>query len=360
MASEDSDFQEKTEEPSQYRIDESRRKGEVASSKELNSILVLTGTSSTLLLSTVFIFETIRGYTQWLLNTPLEKLFSSEGVQILVMKSCGAALTCVAPILAVAFLVGFFAQVSQIGFLYAPEVLNLKFERINPVNGFKRLFSKKSLVEATKGFLKFLFILGITYYVLKDDLPSFTGFLQSEFHLSFIHGKMLIVKVFMSIVAGMFIIALGDFAWEKYSYKKKLMMSKQELKEESKERDGNPEVKQRIRSIQREAASKRMMAEIPTADVIITNPTHFSVALKYDMANMVSPQVVAKGVDHLALKIRKMAKDNDVPIVENIPLARTLYKTVEVGEPIPRNLYQAVAEILAFVFKLKRSKKALS
>ena len=171
---------------------------------------------------------------------------------------------------------------------------------------------------------------------------------------------MIIVKLVFSVMIGLGVIALGDFAYQKFSYQKKLMMTKEELKKESKEQDGNPEVKQKIKAIQREMSQKRMMEDVATADVIVTNPTHISVALKYDQLNMISPEVVGKGGDHLAMKIREIAKENDIPIVENVPLARALYKTVKTGAPVPRNLYKAVAEVLAFVYKLKRKRKAVS
>jgi flagellar biosynthetic protein FlhB len=167
------------------------------------------------------------------------------------------------------------------------------------------------------------------------------------------------VKLGFSILLGLGIIALADFAWEKWSYRKKMMMTKQEAKEEAKEKDGNPEIRNRIRQIQRQMAQKRMMNDVKKADVIVTNPTHISVALKYDGESMVAPSVMAKGADHLALRIREIAKENDIPIVENIMLARTLYKTVKVGHGVPRTLYKAVAEILAFVYKLRRKQKAL-
>jgi flagellar biosynthetic protein FlhB len=169
----------------------------------------------------------------------------------------------------------------------------------------------------------------------------------------------LMVKLGFSVLLGLGVIALMDFAWEKWSYRQKMMMTKQQAKEESKEKDGNPEVKNRIRSIQRQMAQKRMMNDVKKADVIVTNPTHISVALKYDGDGMVAPAVMAKGADHLALRIREIAKENDIPIVENIMLARTLYTTVKVGHGVPRTLYKAVAEILAFVYKLKRKQKAL-
>jgi flagellar biosynthetic protein FlhB len=155
-------------------------------------------------------------------------------------------------------------------------------------------------------------------------------------------------------------VAMLDFAYQKYTYHNKLKQTKQQIKQESKEQDGNPEIKQRIRQIQREMSRKRMIKDVQTADVIITNPTHISIVLKYDSENMVSPMIIGKGQDHLAMKIREIARLHDIPIVENVLLARTLYKTVKVGSPVPRNLYKAVAEVLAFVYKLKKKKKALA
>ena len=170
----------------------------------------------------------------------------------------------------------------------------------------------------------------------------------------------ILIKLAFYILIGMIIVAILDFAYQKTSYKKKLMLTKDAAKRESKEQEGDPEIKQRIRTIQREMAQKRMMNDVPTADVIVTNPTHYSVAIKYDKENMVSPRVIAKGKDHVALRIREIAKENNVPLVENVPLARNLYSSVKVGEEIPRVLYKAVAEILAFVYKLKRKEKALT
>jgi flagellar biosynthetic protein FlhB len=171
---------------------------------------------------------------------------------------------------------------------------------------------------------------------------------------------MFALKLAMSIMLGLAIVAAADFAWEKHAYKEKLKMTKQQVKQEHKEQEGSPEIKNKIRQIQREMANKRMIADVPLADVIITNPTHISIVVRYDGDTMVAPEIIGKGQDHLAMKIREIAKAHNIPIVENVPLARALYKTVKVGEGVPRSLYKAVAEILAFVYKIKKNKKALS
>lgn len=357
MADENDD--EKTEEPSQHRIDESRKKGDVASSKELTSVLLLSGSLLTIIICSAYVYEVFTEYLDWLYRQDFRLAYEKEKFAEVIQETAWMSLKCVAPSFGASLCLGFISQFIQIGFLYSPEILNADIERINPIKGFGRLFSKKAIAEAVKGVFKFTVVILITYSVMKDNIGSFLGFLHSDAGQSLAFGKYLIVKLGFSILLGLGVIALADFAWEKWSYRKKMMMTKQEAKQEAKEQDGNPEIKNRIRQIQRQMAQKRMMNDVKKADVIVTNPTHISVALKYDGDMMVAPSVVAKGADHLALRIREIAKENDIPIVENIMLARTLYKTVKVGHGVPRNLYKAVAEILAFVYKLRRKQKAL-
>lgn len=358
MASEDSG--EKTEEPSQHRIDEARKKGDVAASKELNSVLILTGVFSVLILSSLYIFEVLSEYIEWLYGLEVTKVFSEEFGARVFRETFYVVGKCILPVFATSFILGFISQIMQVGILYAPEALQLKFDRINPQAGIKRIFSKKAVAEVIKGLFKFSVVLVVTYFIISDNIASFTGFLHTEAGEAFSYGKIFAFKLAASILIGLFIVAIADFAWEKFSYKEKLRMTKQQVKEETKEKDGNPEVKQKIRAIQREMAHKRMMNDVPKADVIITNPTHISIAIKYDGLTMIAPQVIGKGQDHTALRIREIAKEHDIPIVENVPLARALYKTVKIGEGVPRSLYKAVAVILAFVYKKKAKRKAIS
>ena len=357
MAEENDD--EKTEEPSQYRIEESRKKGDVASSKELSSVLLLSGSLLTFIVCSAYVYEVFTEYLDWLYRQDFQHIYTKEKFADIITQTAWMMVKAVAPSFAASICIGFISQFIQIGFLYSPEILTADIERINPIKGFGRLFSKKAIVETVKGVFKFLVIIIITYIIIRDNMGSFLGFLHSDVGQGMAFGKYLMVKLGFSILLGLGVIALMDFAWEKWSYRKKMMMTKQEAKQEAKEHDGNPEVKNRIRAIQRQMAQKRMMNDVKKADVIVTNPTHISVALKYDGETMVAPSVVAKGADHLALRIREIAKENEIPVVENIMLARTLYKTVKVGHGVPRNLYKAVAEILAFVYKLKRKQKAL-
>lgn len=357
MAEENDD--EKTEEPSQHRIDESRNKGEVAVSRELSSVILLSGSLLTLIISGVFVYEQFTEYIDWIYRLDFKLIYTAEKFGDVISTTAWTLVKCVGPFFVASACLGFLSTFIQIGFLYSPEILEVKLERLNPIQGFQRLFSKKALVEAIKGVFKFSVIIVITYNVMKNNIGSFLGFLHADAAQSLGFGKYLMVKLGFSILLGLGVIALMDFAWEKWSYHKKMMMTKQEAKQEAKEKDGNPEIKNRIRTIQRQMAQKRMMNDVKKADVIVTNPTHISVALKYDGNEMVAPSVLAKGADHLALRIREIAKENDIPIVENIMLARTLYKTVKVGHGVPRTLYKAVAEILAFVYKLRRKQKAL-
>ncbi len=354
------DSGEKTEEPSQHRIDEARKKGDVAASKELSSVLILTGTFSVLILSSIYIFELLTEYMEWLYSLEIKKAYTEEMGQRILKETLFMGAKAVAPVFITSACLGILSQIMQVGILFSPEVLELKLDRINPLSGLKRIFSKKAIVEVIKGLFKFSIVLVVTYMILNENLSSFTGFLHTDAAQAIGYGKLFAFKLAAAIFIGLAIVAVGDFAWEKYAYKQKLRMSKQQVKEELKQKEGNPEVKQKIRAIQREMSQKRMISDIPKADVIVTNPTHISIVIRYDNETMIAPQVIGKGQDHLALRIREIAKEHDIPIVENVPLARAIYKTVKVGEGVPRTLYKAVAEILAFVYKLKKKKKAVS
>ena len=352
--------QEKTEEPSTHRIEEFRKKGEVASSRELTGVLVLSACTLVLTISLSFIYEELMFFVEWLYSLDFSTAYTKKSQSTIIYRITSTILTCVAPIFITVVCVAIISNVIQVGFLFAPDVLKWNIARIDPVKGFKKLFSTRALVEALKGILKFSIILFIVFLFMKEELFTFHGFLNLDLLQSALYGKTLLLKLAFFILLGLFLVALGDFAYQKFTYRKKLMQTKEQAKRETKEQEGNPEIKQRIKNLQREMAQKRMISNIPKADVIITNPTHISVALRYRDKDMVSPRVVAKGADFLALQIRKIAQKHQIPMVENIKLARILYKTVKTGEFIPRSLYKAVAEVLAFVYKLNRRKKALA
>ncbi len=353
---EEKDDSDKTEEPSQHRIEEFRKKGQVAASKELASVLVLSACVLTLGISILFIYEQMDEFMRWLYGLNIEKAFQAETQQLIMNKGIIVVMMCIGPVLLVSLIIGVLSHLNQIGFIFAPDVMEVKFDKINPINGFKRLFSIKSVAEAVKGILKFSMIIFIAYHLLWNKFGAFAGFLQSTPVQGLMYGKEFVLELIFFMILGLGIVAGFDFAWEKFQYQKKLRQTKQQVKEESKEKDGSPEVKQRIRSIQRDAAMKRMIQDVPKADVIVTNPTHISIALRYDPTTMIAPEVIAKGADHVAFRIREIAAEHDIPMVENIKLARALYKTVKVGHGVPKTLYKTVAEILAFVYKNKKRK----
>lgn len=309
------------------------------------------------MVSSASMWEQITGLFRWAVTLSPESAFTHRMLKIMLSRSLGTIFNCVLPIFLTVLVVGVFAHITQFGFIFTPEGLTPNFERINPLSGIKRLVSLRGLYEIFKSCLKFSLVIGISFLLLKKELLLFNGYLQGDFAATLMFSRHFVVKLFAFLLVGASVVAVIDFTWEKLQFRKKLLQSKQQLKQETKEREGNPEIRQRIRSIQRELIRKRMMNDVPKADVIITNPTHFSVALRYDKESMTAPTVIAKGKDHLALKIREIAKNHQIPLVENRPLAQNLYRTVKVGESIPHHLYKAVAEVLAYVMKLKKRLK---
>jgi flagellar biosynthetic protein FlhB len=357
---ENTENSDKTEEPTQRRIDDFRNKGEVASSKELASVILVTAVILTLILSSAYMYETLSNFLEWIYKFEREKIFEQKNILLLSTKSFIAILEMIAPILLVSLCVSYLSHVMQVGFIFSTQPLNWKFDKLNPINGAKRLFSKKAIFDLFKSIAKFGIALSIAYLVMAPLWTHLIGFLGADLEITLSYSIDIFLRLCFGILLGFFVLAVIDFSWEKYNYKQKLRMTKKELKDEMKQQDGNPEIKQKIRSIQRDAARKRMIQEVRAADVIVTNPTHLSIAIKYDDQQMHAPKVVAKGGDHLALKIREIANEHNVPIVENIALARALYGTVELDEYVPRNLYKAVAQILAYVYKVKKRQKALA
>jgi flagellar biosynthetic protein FlhB len=249
---------------------------------------------------------------------------------------------------------GLALNILQVGFLFSPKAIQPKFQRLNPLSGFKKFFSGRSAFELMKSILKITIVSAIVYYTVRDRWPA----LLSTMHLfpdaMMIAVAKLVGLVWFRAVLAMIILGVLDYGFQRWQYGRDLMMTVQEAKEEMKQLEGDPRIKQRIRQIQRQMALKRMMAEVPEADVIITNPIRFAVALRYDMKTMDAPVVIAKGARLLAKRIREIAEEHDVPIVEKPELARALFKNIDVGQPVPEDLFRAVAEVLAFVYKIDR------
>lgn len=353
---EDSDL-EKTEQPSQRRLDQAREKGQVARSRELSTFAVLMAGGGTLwFMGSAFTQHMVKllrdGLTlnqEMAFNTSLmiPRLYDLS-VEVLIAFS---------PLLLVVMLAAAFSPLLLNGWLFSAESLQPQFSRMNPVSGIARMFSTHALVELAKAVGKSILVGGVAAWVIWHNKDAVMALGTQSASASIPQMGHLVASSFMMIVGAMLLIVAIDVPFQLWDHNKKLMMSKEELRQESKETEGDPMVKGRIRSLQREAARRRMMAAIPTADVVVTNPTHYAVALKYSNKGMRAPVVVAKGAHLLAQRIREIAQENHVPILEAPPLARALHKHTDLGESIPEALYIAVAEVLAYVYQLRRYEK---
>ncbi|GMW00023.1 MAG: flagellar biosynthetic protein FlhB [Candidatus Hydrogenedentota bacterium] len=350
---------EKTLPASPRKISQAREEGNVAKSADLNAALALLVAAfglwymgrelmERMVHTTAVYFENIGTFEVTVEN--------AVDVAVDVTQRLGVLVLPLAILLTVA---GLAVNFLQVGFLYAPKALQPKFSRLNPIAGFSRFFKLRTLVDLIKSLLKVAIVTWIVYLTLRsrmDDLLLYM-FLTP---LGITHQMAdLIYLVWLRAAGAMLILGLLDFGFQKWQYNKDLMMTVQEMKEENKQMEGDPRIKQRIRQIQRQMAMQRMMKEVPKADVIITNPIRFAVAIRYDMGNMAAPVVVAKGARLLAKRIREIAMENQVPIIEKPELARALYKEIEVGHPIPEKLFKAVAEVLAFVYRIDRRQEKI-
>lgn len=348
--------QEKTEQPTQKKLDDSRQKGMVAKSIEVNSLLIVFAG-----IVTIYLFQTSIANSFLKFSVNIFASLDSFPSRISLIHDYFISwywffFIVLAPILTVVFIISIVANISQVGFKLTPKSLEPKFDKLNPLNGLKRIFSTRSLFELLKTIFKFILISVFTYYVMKDVLTSVTVLEGS--HISDILIFMLESAFSLTWKFGILyaLIAAADFAFQKYKFNKDMMMSKEEVKEELKQTEGDPVVKSRIKRLQIQVAKNRMMKELPTADVVITNPTHYAVALRYDMLKNSAPEVIAKGVDNLAIRIKTVAIEHNIPIYEDKQLARALYKMCEIGDTIPEQLFKAVARILAYVYNMKTSK----
>lgn len=347
------DAGEKTEEATQARREEFRKKGQVAQTRELSSAMVL-------LFSFLMIYFTGRYFLQQTVH--LFNVFFGEGLMQALAQDDLKKMTILAgkaiaelffPIGIVIAVVATFSVVIQIGIVQVEDALGPKLDKIDPLNGLRRIFSLKSVIEAIKAVIKLAMVGLVIYFVLKSEVIKLPGLMNQPVDsiLSYLASK--VGLLLGSVSALFFVLSAGDYFFQWWDLEKQMMMTKQEVKEEHKSREGDPMIKSRIRRIQREVAQRRMMQEVPKADVIITNPTHIAVALKYDDKTP-APQLIAMGADLVAEKIKALAREHNIPVVENKPLARTIYKTMKIGQVIPRDLYMAVAEVLSYVYKLKR------
>ncbi|MBT0611171.1 flagellar biosynthesis protein FlhB [Campylobacter hyointestinalis] len=349
------DDQEKTEEPTSKKLEDARQKGNVPKSQDASGFVTLLVGIIALVLLLSFMGERLIKlyiYYQNLIGIELTKELFFK----IVIHTMLQVILIILPVAISIMIAGILSNVMQFGFLFTTEPLMPNFGKINPIKGLANLFSLKKLIDSIKIILKVSAVFGVAFYFFLQfvkELPH-TIFFPMFNQLLWLKEKMLILAGVMLLL--FLIIAIADIFIVRFQYFKGLRMSKQEVKDEFKQMEGDPRVKGRIRQLQMQAARKRMMQNIPTADVVITNPTHYAVALRYDKEKEKAPVVLAKGIDHLALRIRKIAAENGIQIVENPPLARELYKVCDVDSMIPANLFQAVAEVLSFVYMGNKAK----
>ena len=346
-------FQEKTEQATPKRREEARKKGQTAKSQELNSAVVLIAGLSGLYALGGFLFQNLAGFTVHTLETSHTFNLTASSVRIYLIDCGRVFFGAIGPILIVVGVAALAISLGQVGFVINEEALKFKPNRLDPLQGAKRIFSKRSLVELVKGVLKISIVAYISYLAIAPELPRISLLADAGICDTFQYIGVMVFKVGLYTALALLIMAILDYVYQRWEFNQSIKMTKQEVKEESKQTEGDPQVRMRIRSLQRENARRRMMDEVPEADVVITNPTRYAVALKYDLDTMAAPRVIAKGRNLIAQRIKEIARESGIPLVENKPLAQTLFKAVEVGQDIPEDLYRAVAEVLAYVFRLK-------
>lgn len=349
--------EEKTEEATPHKKRDARNKGQIAKSKEVS--LAITLLSSTLIITTLgsFIGNNVKSTLIYFLNYGFNKDLTETTLANLSLTVVWRVAVILSPVLIAIMVSGVFASYIQTGFIFTGETIKPKLSKLNPISGFKKMFSSRTVVELFKDILIVSVVGYIGYSYVKASYPLLMSFQTLGFDAIVNQFSKLIVGIFFRVTLIMVIIALADYIYQRYMHNKELRMTKQEVKEEFKQNEGDPQIKSKIKQKQREMSMKRMMQNIPSATVVVTNPTHIAVALKYEEGVDSAPTVVAKGSDYLAIKIKEIAKEHEIPIIENKPLARLIFAEVEVEASIPVDMYQAVAEILALIYKMKKKTK---
>ena len=345
--------QEKTEKATPKKRQESRQKGQVAKSTDINTAIILLFVFIFLWIIGSFVGKEIITFIQFMYQEYLLFTLTVENVQSLFLEITTQAVMVVAPIMVIAAIAGIFSNYLQVGFLFAPEAIEMKLSKLDPIQGFKRIYSVRAIVELLKSLLKIALVGVVTFAVLwlSMDQILMMSLIPVADSLSFVATTTVTMGVAVSIL--LIFLAVLDYMYQRYDHEKNIRMSKQDIKDEYKKTEGDPLIKSKIKEKQRQMAMQRMMQEVPKADVVITNPTHYAIALKYDGDKMDAPVVVAKGVDFIAQKIKGIAKHHEIITVENRPLARALYDQTDIGDEVPEQLFKAVAEVLAYVYRIK-------
>ncbi|WP_422121930.1 flagellar biosynthesis protein FlhB [Planococcus sp. X10-3] len=344
---------EKTEKATPQKRQESKRKGQVAKSPEVAAAMIMLGGILLLYFTGGWMLDQILGIFRINLTQFISWELTPASTRLLLEQMAYEGFKIMVPMALIGMIFGFLGNYIQIGPIFSSDPLMAKLERINPIKGAKRIFSVRALVELAKSLLKISIIGTAAFLVLwlaKEELFLLSQ--QSVPHaLSFVGG--LVIKLGLTASLILLCLAVLDYIYQKHEFEKGIKMSKQDIKDEYKKAEGDPLIKSKIKEKQRQMSANRMIQDLPNADVLITNPTHYAIAIKYDAETMESPQVIAMGKDHLALKIKEKAKELDIVIMENKPLARALYDQVEVGDYVPEDLFMAVAEVLAYIYRLK-------
>lgn len=345
----------KTEEPTSKKLDNARQDGNVAQSQEIKSLMILIGALVMVAVMapalTASLARKIRSLLEHANTFHMDIESLHELLVILVLNISWMLLLPISMFVALALI----GCIGQYGLMWAPKKVAPDLKKIDPISGAKRMFSMRMLFEGAKGIFKVTLVATLVWIILSPHLGNPERLMAQDIIYTLKDLHHLLVLLMIAVVVTVAFIAVADFAYQKHKFHEDQKMTKQEVKDEHKNSEGDPQVKSRIRSLRMERFRGRMMAAVPEASVVVTNPTHFAVALKYDIDTMTAPVLVAKGQDYIALKIREIAEDNDVPVVENPPLARGLYAAVEIDQEIPPEHYKAVAEIIGYVMRLKKA-----
>lgn len=350
--------EDRTEAPTDKRRSESRSKGNVLKSTEINSVFVLLAGLMLLKFFGPWMMRHIVVYIREMIGLISHPQADLAFVISLVVKAIEVVCFISWPVCVGVMVIGLSANLIQVGFLFTFEPLVPKLEKLNVISGFGRLFSLRSVVEMFKNVLKLAIIGFVAYITVKGEFGKFIGLCDTTPGAILMFMIAVSFKVILRIALVLLVLAIFDYVYQRYEHEKGLKMTKQEIKEEHKQAEGDPQIKQRVRSLQREMARRRMMQEVPKATVVVTNPTHIAIAMRYEPSEMESPKVIAKGKRLIAEQIKKIALDAGVPIIEDKPLARAMYDKVNVGDDIPVEFFSAVAEILAYVYKLRKKEAA--
>lgn len=357
MAEENDNSQEKTEEPTPRRLEKAREDGQTARSKELATMSVLLAGAGGLLMFGGSLGAALEGIMIDAFTIERAAVYDTRHMSVQLIVSAKAAAFALSPILIMLLIAAIAGSIGIGGLLFSAKAIAPKANRMNPIKGLGRMFSMRSLIELVKAIAKVALVLSVAILILNLRTDNLLSIAEQPIVPAMAHVVWTLAWSFFFLSCATIIIALIDVPFQIYDHQKKLRMTKQEVKDEYKDSEGKPEVKGKIRQLQREMAQRRMMQDVPTADVVITNPTHYAVALKYDQMSMGAPVVVAKGADEIAFKIMEIARENKVEILRTPPLTRAVYHNSDIGQEIPDGLYMAIAQVLAYVFQLRQFRK---